>query len=242
VVAGGAAEQIADAWSCATVAERHGIVIACCEGPLRYIFADHTLFVTTFAPSWAVAVAHPAPFRAAGSACFMAVAVAIAKELPAALISQLMSVPTLRPRLIHITTAPPEITFALEVARPDLYWLVAVAWHAIKCARGASMDWVCKLTRDVTHPPWAFDCGSRAYADLALMVERMHVVLVQTAPAGTEDLVLDGAGKLSCSPRDKMLLAIALLWGQPTRWLDTLPPCAPAPLAQFRNTLYYKIK
>lgn len=239
-VGGRAADAIADAWSCATVAERHGVVIECCRGPLPYTYTDHTFSVASFAPSWAVALPQPAPFRPSGTACLLGVAVRIAKVLPASLISSLMQIPRLRPKLIHITTAPAEITHALEVARPDLYWLVASAWHALKHARGATMDQICSLTRSTVASEWRFDSNTQSLSDLLLLAQRMHVVMVATSAKGTADIIIDGAGKLSCSPRDKMLLAIALLWAEPTHWLKSMPRCAPGPVAQFRNAVLSK--
>lgn len=216
------------------------MVIACVAAPLRYqLHPNHVLTVDTFSPSWAVALPHSPKLSAAGAMWFVDVAVLLAKDLPSSLISELMKLPVLRQRLIHITNAPPEITAALEVGRPDLYWLVATGWDAIKSMPSASMDTVCALTRAVTTAEWNFEANTVSFADLSLLAKRMHVILHPTGPKGTADIIIDGEAGVSCSPRDKMLLAIGFVWAEPVRWIDTLPRCAPPALAQFRNAVKF---
>lgn len=118
--------------------------------------------------------------------------------------------------------AEPAFAEAARVKRADLFWLVATARHAAGRAAGLSA-----LLERVVDQPWRFTLGTVAYADFAAAVAATEATLV--APG--DDVIIDGCRACAMAPRDKWIVAIALLWGSRWAWGRGAPACAPSGFA-----------
>jgi len=229
-------ETICSAWSYSTISERHGIVIALASGGALFSYVNRCFSIDTFNPSWDIidgefgAPAH-------GTVNLINVAVILARGLPAAVSAQLMEIPVIRRHLSHLFFAPPAIYRGLEVGRPDLYWMVATAWGALRRGKYATMDSVITATDALCADPWDFTTGTVALRNMTAACRACQVVAVNTPRGGIADICIDGKVLLTIAPRDKMVLAAVLLWGSSYNWLSSIPLCAPHQITAFRAYL-----
>ena len=159
----------------------------------------------------------------------------LTRELPVAVFYHILHIPQIAHGIKHLYLAPPEISAAFEVGRPDLYWLVARTWHALKTIPNICYEDMCRATATVVSSVWNLDSGTKSYRQMLSLCRALQVHMRITQKGGTADIELDGIACVSMSPRDKMLLACAAVWGPETRWIDAMPMCVPGPLAVFRN-------
>lgn len=115
--------------------------------------------------------------------------------------------------------ADPVFAEAARVKRADLFWLVATARFCAIRAPGVS-----GLIQRAVEQPWRFTLGTVAYTHFAAAVAATESALV--APG--EDIIIDSCKACAMAPRDKWVVAIALLWGSQWAWGRAAPPCAPA--------------
>ena len=189
-----------------------------------------------FAHEWTIRADFNAPAK--GVCDFAPVAVKLLCLLPRSAYGNCTGLRAYK-QVEHLYKAPPEIAAALAVGRPDLYWMVASAWHIMINSKGASYKRVCSATADVVNAVWEFDCGTPAWAQLVNVFATGQIVAVATSRTTNADVVINGGGAHSgvcIAPRDKMLAAIMLTWSTLTNWAAALPETAPAPLAKFVST------
>lgn len=233
------ADALAVKWTQAAHGETHkllGVIRAIDGRSLPFSCISGSFKIDGFAPEWTVDTDFNAPRK--GICDFASAAVKLLCLLPKSAYGSCTALRAYK-HVEHLFKAPPEISAALSVGRPDLYWMVASAWHIMINSKGASYKRVCSATADVVNAVWEFDCGTPAWAQLVNVFATGQIVAVATSRKSNADVVVNGGGAHSgvcIAPRDKMLAAIMLTWSTPTNWAAELPETAPAPLAKFVST------
>lgn len=138
--------------------------------------------------------------------------------------------------LPHVVKSTPRFGTLFEmVGRPDLQWFVGSAYYVIAHAYGCCDD----LERDLTACTSALWCVSAWFAVFRAYVQQAGIVLVKTN-TGTADFV-DGYVRVTCSPHDKLLLLLMLLFGVETCWADGVPDDGPEPVKVYATALRFAL-
>ena len=105
--------------------------------------------------------------------------------------------------------------------RPDLYWFIASAYYVLSMVAPSGQELDDVLSQCIA-TPWDI---ADVYDQFAAAITAAGISLVPTN-AGTGDFI-DGKHVVTCSPTDKLLLAVVLLFSAETCWLDSIPHGAP---------------
>ena len=202
------------------------------KSTLAFTYVNNLLTIATFHACWAVSVLLSAPKDGVGN--FESVANLMAEQLP----SHMYSFCTMQAACLPLRRffqPPRALQRSFYVARPDLYWYVASAWYRIMHKTEVQLDVLETATDSVVEQRWQFDAGTQAWRDLIGMMQRAQICAVKTEPRATPDIVVNGHGSsgVSLAKRDKMLLALLLMWSDGVNWALHSPHGAPKPLVTF---------
>lgn len=232
--------HIAGAWALQSgqdAAKQYGVAVAVLGAACAYTFTKGVFSVNEFHAQWAIAACKAKPSSASGLCDLAPVGFKLLATLPA---SHWFAATTCDPRatrlLAHFHTPPPRVWAALHVARPDLYWLVATAWHRMKSVRGATLESLTAATEAVCAAEWQVDAHTQSFAQIVEVMRVAQIVAVPTAPGGARDIVIGGSNNhasVTLAPRDKMLAVIVLAYARAFDWATSAPACCPKPVADF---------
>lgn len=203
-----------------------------------YTYRDGTLWIEGFHAQWTLRVTLSPPAEH-GACDLSAVGTRLLEALPAPQWAAVLShSPAIAAQLAHYHTPPPRVWNALHVGRPDLFWLVATAWHTMKISPGATLEKLTAATDSVCTAVWHFDTGTQAYRDILTAFRIAQIVAVPTAAGGEADITINGSpndsmASVTVAPRDKMLAAIVLVWSSAIAWAINPPPAAPPSIVAF---------
>ena len=216
----------------------HGLAVSVLNKQHAYVYRDGVLTIAEFHKQWAVTIKLLPPADH-GPCDFSAVGAQLMGGLPASYWAAVLSYsPSLAAKFAHFHTPPPRIWQAMHVGRPDLFWLVATAWHTMKQHAGATLQKLTDTTESVCCAVWHVDSGTQAYADILKAFRIAQIVAVVTTPGGKPDVTINGSpnnamASVTIAPRDKMLAAIVLAWSSDIAWAANPPPGAPPSILTF---------
>jgi len=238
--------RIAGGWETQALGDidrRFGLASAVVGAQHAYAYQHGILRIAGFHEQWTLRVAVTPP-AAAGMCDFSTIGALLMGGLPASSWAAVMShSPRVAAQFEHLHTPPPRVWHALHVGRPDLYWLVASAWHAMKVLNGTTLEALTSATDDVCSAIWEVDAGTRAYADILTVFRIAQIVAIATAPGGQPDVTIKGSpndkmASVSIAPRDKMIAVFVLAWASGIDWAHAPPPGAPEPILSFIDRIH----
>jgi len=214
----------------------YGTIAAIMARPaeFRYSYSNRVFKIIEFQSVWAISGLSMSAPEMNGPIDLTPVAAWLAQSLPISYFANLVKYPFILHRIKHLFTAPRAITTALQVSRPDLYWMVAGAWRHMIGVQSASFCAIEKATSILVDATWPVAAGTVAYRHIFAAMKAAQIVAVRTsANAGVTDIQVDGTGAVSVAERDKFILACVLIWGEEFDWYTHTPVCAPNALKEF---------
>ena len=214
----------------------YGTIAAIMDRPagFRYSYSNQVFKIIEFQAVWTISGLSMSAPEMTGPIDLAPVAAWLSQSLPISYFANLVKYPFILHRIKHLFTAPRAITTALQVSRPDLYWIVAGAWRQMIGVQSASFSAIEKATSVLVDATWPVAGGTLAYRHIFAAMKAAQIVAVRTSPkSGIADIQIDGTGAVSVAERDKFILACVLVWGKEFNWYARLPVCAPKPIQEF---------